>query len=246
MLPLGLVLAALIGAIVGLLGGGGAALGVPLFRYVFAQDAHTAIASALLMVAVTSAAAIVPHARAGRVQLGVAAWFGSASLVGAYAGGRVARHLPGELLLIGFALLMVVTAATMLWPRPATTAPSPARVAGWALAPIGLVVGAIAGLVGAGGGFLTVPVLTGLAGVDITVAIGTSVLITCATSLAGFAGAIAGVTLDRVLVAESIGCAVVGAVAGALGSGRVPRVRLRQAFGWLVLVIAVVVLAREL
>ena len=132
MLPLGLGLAALIGAIVGLLGGGGAALGVPLFRYVFAQDAHTAIASALLMVAVTSAAAIVPHARAGRVQLGVAAWFGSASLVGAYAGGRVARHLPGELLLIGFALLVLPislgsTALVMLFNR-GLWAPALARV----------------------------------------------------------------------------------------------------------------------
>ncbi|MEX0835590.1 MAG: sulfite exporter TauE/SafE family protein, partial [Nitriliruptor sp.] len=114
MLVATLALALLIGVALGLLGGGGSILAVPVLVYVAGQDPKAAIAMSLLVVGVTSAAGAVSHARAGRVQWRTAAVFGAAGMVGAYGGGRLAEFIPGTWLLIAFAVMMVVTAVAML------------------------------------------------------------------------------------------------------------------------------------
>ena len=102
MIALALVLAVLIGVSLGLLGGGGSILTVPILVYVVGLEARDGIATSLLVVGVTSAFAMLSHARAGRVQFRTGLLFGVASMAGAYAGGRLAHLLPAKTLLVAF------------------------------------------------------------------------------------------------------------------------------------------------
>src|SRR5512139_1435829 len=99
MIALTIALAVLVGVSLGLLGGGGSILTVPLLVYVAGMETKEAIATSLLVVGVTSAVAAVSHARAGRVQWRTGLLFGAAGMVGAYAGGRLAAFVPGGVLL---------------------------------------------------------------------------------------------------------------------------------------------------
>ena len=114
MITLTIALAVLVGVTLGLLGGGGSILTVPLLAYVAGMDAKEAISTSLLVVGVTSAVGAISHARAGRVQWRTGLLFGGAGMVGAYAGGRLARIIPGTVLLIAFAVIMIATAVAML------------------------------------------------------------------------------------------------------------------------------------
>ena len=108
------LLAVFVGISLGLLGGGGSILTLPLLVYVAGMETKEAIATSLLVVGVTSAVAAISHARAGRVQWRTGLLFGAAGMVGAYAGGRLAEFVPGGFLLGGFALMMIATAVAML------------------------------------------------------------------------------------------------------------------------------------
>ena len=154
MIVLTIALAVFVGISLGLLGGGGSILTVPLLAYVAGMDAKPAIATSLLVVGVTSAVGAITHARAGRVRWKVAAVFGAAAMAGAYGGGRLARFVPGTLLLIAFAGIMIAAAVAMLRGRKdvADESAGPLPVAKIVLQ--GAAVGLISGLVGAGGGFL--------------------------------------------------------------------------------------------
>ena len=252
MSPVVLLLAVLVGVALGLLGGGGSILTVPLLVYVAGLEAKEAIATSLLVVGVTSIAALVPHARAGRVRWRTGAIFGVAAMAGAYAGGRVAEFIPGTVLLVAFALMMVATAVAMIRGRRADAGgPGEAAPDGSARElPVrlvlleGVVVGLVTGLVGAGGGCLVVPALVLLGGLPMPVAVGTSLLVIAMKSFAGLAGYLSSVSIDWGLALAVTGMAVIGSVVGALLSGRVPQDRLRQAFGWFVLVMGVVVLGQ--
>ena len=122
MIALTIVLAVLVGISLGLLGGGGSILTVPLLAYVAGMDAKPAIATSLLVVGVTSAIGAITHARAGRVRWRVAALFGASAMAGAYAGGLLARFIPGTALLIAFAAIMIAAGVAMLRGRKDTTA----------------------------------------------------------------------------------------------------------------------------
>ncbi|MGW4108505.1 sulfite exporter TauE/SafE family protein, partial [Streptomyces sp. NPDC004976] len=113
-LVLVLVLALLVGVSLGLLGGGGSILTVPLLVYVAGMDAKEAIATSLFVVGVTSAVGMINHARGGRVRWRTGVLFGAAGMAGAYTGGLVGGHIPDAVLLIAFAVMMIVTAAAML------------------------------------------------------------------------------------------------------------------------------------
>ncbi|XUM01846.1 TSUP family transporter [Streptomyces venezuelae ATCC 10712] len=109
----------LVGVSLGALGGGGSILTVPLLVYLAGQDTRTAITTSLFVVGVTSLAALVPHARAHRIRWRTGLLFGAFSMAGAYGGGRLAAYVPGTVLLVAFALMMLATAAAMLrGPRP--------------------------------------------------------------------------------------------------------------------------------
>jgi len=248
MLPLGLALAVLVGVTLGLLGGGGSILTLPILKYVLGVEAHAAVAASLLVVGVTSLAALVPHARAGRVRWRTGLVFGAASMAGAFAAGSFARYVPAGALLVLFALMMIVTAVAMLRGRRGADGERDheVQVVVWKVVAEGLAVGAITGLVGAGGGFLVVPALVLLGGLPMNVAVGTSLLVIALKSMAGFVGHAGGVTLDWPLVLAVTGAALAGSFVGGWAAGRVPAAKLRRAFGWFVVVMAVFMLAQEL
>jgi uncharacterized protein len=247
-LPIALLLSALVGVSLGLLGGGGSILMLPILRYGLGLEARPAIALSLLVVAATSAAALIPHARRGQVRWRLGAVFGLAGMAGAYPAGRLAAHVPEALLLLAFAVMMAATAVAMLRPRRAEQErPDRPRNVPWLkVAAEGLVVGAVTGLVGAGGGFLVVPALVLLGGMPMGPAIGTSLLVITMKSAAGFAGFAGHTPVTWSLAAAITGAAVAGCFAGSAASARISPATLRRGFGGFVLMMAFAVLAVEL
>ena len=245
MVALAVVLAVFVGISLGLLGGGGSILTVPLLAYVAAMDATQAIASSLFVVGVTSAFGAITHARAGRVRWKVAAVFGVAAMAGAYAGGRLAHLIPGNILLIAFAVIMIAAAVAMLRGRRdiGDESAGPLPVAKILLQ--GAVVGVISGLVGAGGGFLLVPALALLGGLPMPAAVGTSLVVISMQSFAGLAGHLATDPINWKVAGAVSAAAVAGSILGGLLTSRVDPTVLRKAFGWFVLAMAAVVLAEE-
>ncbi|GHG10136.1 sulfite exporter TauE/SafE family protein [Streptomyces filamentosus] len=240
----------LIGVSLGILGGGGSILTVPILVYLAGQDTKEAIATSLFVVGVTSLAALVPHARAHRVRWRTGLLFGAFSMAGAYGGGRLAEYIPGTVLLVAFALMMLATAFAMLR-KPRDGAKRAARPAHRDLplkhiAVEGLVVGAVTGLVGSGGGFLVVPALAILGGLPMGIAVGTSLLVIAMKSFAGLAGHLSGVSIDWGVALTVTVAAVAGSLIGARLAGRIPQDALRKAFGWFVVVMGVFVLAQQL
>ena len=247
MIALTVGLAVFVGIALGLLGGGGSILTVPLLAYVAGMDAKQAIATSLLVVGVTSAIGAISHARAGRVQWRTGLIFGAAGMVGAYLGGLLARFIPGTVLLIGFAAMMIATAVAMLRGRPNTErgGPQPHLKTPLVLAE-GLVVGLVTGLVGAGGGFLVVPALVLLGGLPMPVAVGTSLIVIALKSFAGLAGYLSSVTIDWRLALAVTAAAVLGAVAGAKLTATIDPGVLKKVFGWFVLLMSSAILAQEI
>lgn len=241
----------LIGLSLGLLGGGGSILTVPLLVYGLGVEAKAAIATSLLVVGTTSTVATIPYARRAKVCWRVGAIFGTAGMLGAFGGGSLARFIPASALLLIFAAVMVATAVAMLRGRPHTLAASPACPSAQELPMLrilldGLMVGGVTGLVGAGGGFLVVPALTLLGGLSMHAAIGTSLLVIAMKSSAGLMGYISHVSIDYALAAVVTLAAVMGSLAGSWLSHRVPAGRLRKGFGWFVIAVAFYLLYREL
>ncbi len=247
---LAILLFLLIGLSLGLLGGGGSILTVPTLVYALGMEVKQAIATSLLVVGTTSAVAMIQHARRGAVSWRVGSIFGVAGMVGAFGGGWIARYLPSGLLMIGFALIMLAIAWAML--RNGQLAEKP-RQEGACLdcLPLGkivldgLVVGAVTGLVGAGGGFLVVPALTLLGGLPIHLAIGTSLLVIALKSLAGFLGYLSHVSVNYTLASVVTGSAVGGAFLGSFLAHRLKAHQLRQGFAWFILAMAVYILIRQ-
>ncbi len=248
MVALTVVLALGVGLCLGLLGGGGSIVTVPLLAYVAGLDAAHAIATSLLVVGVTSVVGAVSHARAGHVRWRTAVMFGAAGMVGASAGGWASQFLPGSLLLVGLAVVMITAAIAMVRGRSAEAANSvdspTARPA--ILLPQGAAVGLVTGLVGAGGGFLVVPALALLAGLPMTAAIGTSLVVIAMNSFAGLAGHLSVATIDWWLAAAVTGAAALGGIVGVRLTDRVSVATLRVGFGWFVLAMASLVLAQEI
>jgi uncharacterized membrane protein YfcA len=246
-LLLALALALLIGVVLGLLGGGGSILTLPMLVYVVGMPPREAITTSLLVVAATSLGGLLGHARGGRVRWSTGLVFGLAGMLGAYAGGRLSGFLPERGLLLGFAALMVASATAMLRkkpPPPQAAEPGgrkPARVA-----LIGLGVGSITGMVGAGGGFVIVPSLALLCGLSMPEAVGTSALVLAMQSSAGFAGHLGHATLDWALAGGLATASVAGSLAGARLSGRAKPDQLRKGFAWFVLAIAAAMVVAEL
>jgi uncharacterized membrane protein YfcA len=244
---LAVALAVVVGLTLGMLGGGGSILTVPLLVYVAGLDAKAAIATSLLVVGVTSAVGAVSHARAGRVRWRTGLLFGAAGMAGAYTGGRVAHWIPGEILLLAFAAMMIATAIAMLrGGREVDPARAHAHLPVGRVLLDGAVVGLVTGLVGAGGGFLVVPALALLGGLPMPVAVGTSLVVIAIKSLGGLAGYLATVSIDWGLALAVTAAAVAGALAGGRLAGRIAPDQLRTAFGWFVLVMGTVVLVQEL
>ena len=246
MIILTIALAVLVGLSLGLLGGGGSILTVPLLVYVAGMETKAAIATSLLVVGTTSAAGAVSHARGRRVQWRTGLLFGAAGMAGAYAGGRLAEYIPGTVLLIAFAVMMLATAVAMLRGRKGVDAEKAhTELPVLRVLLDGLVVGLITGLVGAGGGFLVVPALALLGGLPMPVAVGTSLVVIAMKSLGGLAGYLSTVEIDWPLAAAVTAAAIAGSILGGRLVGKVPPALLRKGFAWFVLVMGTGMIALE-
>lgn len=249
----GTALAVLIGVSLGLLGGGGSILTVPILVYVVGVATHEAIALSLLIVGTTSVAALIPHARAGRVRWRTGAVFGATSMVGAFGAGKLAHLVPGTVLLLFFGAMMLVTAVAMMRGKQAEAKTEGGESGEGKLSDLplskivleGLMVGAVTGLVGAGGGFLVVPALVLFAKLPMRSAVGTSLLVIAMKSFAAFAGYASTTHVDFPFAAMATVAAVAGSFAGSSLAGRVPQTLLRRGFAWFVIVMAVFILTQE-
>jgi uncharacterized membrane protein YfcA len=242
---IGILLAVLIGVALGFFGAGGSVLTVPLLLHLLGMAPKDAIATSLLIVAVTSVASVIPHARIGHVRPVTAALFGLAGMAGAYAGGYIARWIDGSLLLLLFAATMVYTAVAMWRGRRSGAATAATAYPHVRLVLQGAAVGLFTGLVGAGGGFVIVPALTLLAGLPVPVAVGTSLLVIAMNALAGFAAYAGHARVDYSVAAAVSAAAVVGSWIGSQLTARVDPRFLRRSFAGLVIGMAIVVGARE-
>jgi uncharacterized membrane protein YfcA len=238
------VLSALVGLLLGLLGGGGSMLMIPVLVYGVHLTPRRAIATSLLVVALTSAVAVVGHARAGHVRFRVGLWFGLAGVAGAALGARLSRGIDESLLLSGFALLALLSGATLLSSRtesePEQTELEPVRAMFY-----GFGVGVITGMFGAGGGFLIVPALHLLGGLPMRAAIGTSLLVIAMSAGSGVLAHAQAGTLDFSLALSSALSASVASLVGARLARAVSTYSLRRGFGWFVLATALFVFVRQ-
>ena len=241
------LLSVVVGLSLGLMGGGGSILTVPLLTYVAGMDPKEAIAASLFVVGTTSAVSALAHARQGNVRWRTGLTFGAASMVGAFLGGLVGGHIPGMILMVAFAVMMIATAAAMLRGRSGKGGSGePKKLPLGKILLEGLVVGLVTGLVGAGGGFLVVPALALLGGLSMSAAVGTSLVVITMKSFAGLAGYLTTVSLDWPLVLGVTAAALVGAVIGARLTSVVPEKALRKGFSVFVLIMGFIVLFQEL
>lgn len=244
MIALAVALAVLVGVSLGLLGGGGSILTVPLLAYVAGMEAKQAIATSLLVVGVTSAVSTLSHARAGRVQWRSGLMFGAAGMVGAYLGGLLSYVVPGTILLTAFTVVMIATGIAMIRGRK-TCEPTTRTMPVAKVLVMGLGVGVVTGAVGAGGGFLVVPALALLGGLPMPVAVGTSLLVITMNSAAGLAGHLSTVPIDWTIAGAVTAAAVLGSLLGTRLTAHVDPNAVRRAFGWFVLLMASLILGQE-
>lgn len=175
-----------VGFSLGLIGGGGSILAVPLMLYVVGvRDPHVAIGTSALAVSANALINLGHHARAGNVKWPCATVFALSGVIGAVAGAKLGSIVDGQKLLFFFGLVMIVVGITMLVPRSDEGDPSvhitPAIA--WRLVAIGLVAGLFSGFFGIGGGFLVVPGLIAGAGMPIISAVGSSLFSVAAFGL---------------------------------------------------------------
>lgn len=249
----------LVGVTLGLIGGGGSILTVPILVYLFHLDPAQATGYSLFIVGATSLAGAIAHATEGNVAARAATAFALPSLVAVYLMRRfVVPALPAvfvvspglvvsrnTVLMLGFTVVMAFAAVVMI--RRRTGAETPASTARWpVLSVLGVVVGAVAGFFGAGGGFLIVPALALIAGLPMQLAIGTSLAIISVQSLAGFIGVVqTAPQVEWPLVFSLSSVALTGMALGFALCRRAYGAQLRVVFGWFVLAMSVLIALRE-
>lgn len=250
MVVVGYLLAALVGLSLGLMGGGGSILTVPIFVYVLGYDAKLAIAMSLPVIGITSLAGAVGHWKSGNVNLRAAATFGVIAMVGAFAGARLATLIDGRVQLALLAIVMLVAAVMMF--RSARRAPdaaaktdSPRAMPLGLLLPVALAVGVLTGLVGIGGGFMVVPALVLLARAPMKQAVGTSLLVIAMNAASGFAGYAGQMPMPWTFMAGFTAVAVVGIAAGTYLVRFVSQRALKQAFAVFLIVMGTFMLYKN-
>ena len=253
MTTLGAGLALLVGFVLGLLGGGGSVLTVPILIYALHVPVKPAIATSLCVVGVVAFIGFLTHARQGTVATRVAMIFAPFAVVAAFAGARIAKFLPPTVQLVLFAIVGLLGSVLMLRGtfRKSQAAEAvdyvfePTRRTVVLLALQGIGVGLLTGVIGVGGGFLIVPALVLVAKLPMRLAVGTSLLVITMNALSGFAGHAGVVAVDWSLVAWFSAIAAVGSAIGTTLSKRVPQRRLKQVFGLLLIGVSIYVLIRR-
>ncbi len=263
---LGYIGAIIMGLSLGLIGGGGSILTVPILFYLFHIDAVLATAYSLFIVGFTSLIGSFSHMRLGNIHWRTAVVFGIPSIAAVFATRAwLVPALPDPLFSIGatavskplgilvfFALIMVAAAYSMIKKPKLPLGPNePAAEALKFNYPMilgeGAVVGTVTGIVGAGGGFLIIPALVLLAKLPMKKAVGTSLIIIAAKSLIGFTGDLKGDEfIDWGFLGIFSAVAIVGILLGSALSKRIANEKLKPAFGWFVLVMGVYIIGKEL
>jgi len=249
-MALGAVSGVLVGFSLGLVGGGGSILAVPLLVYLVGVPVpHLAIGTSAVAVAANAAMSLLTHARAGNVRWPCAAVFAGTGVIGAFLGARLGKAVDGQALLAAFAVMMVVVAGLMLRRREpeADRRVRLGRENAPALVGTGLAVGALSGFFGIGGGFLIVPGLILATGMPMLQAVGTSLVAVTAFGLATAGSYAAAGLVDWTLAALFIAGGVAGSLAGAQ-AGRALAARrgmLTKVFAGLILAVAAYTLARS-
>jgi uncharacterized membrane protein YfcA len=247
----------LIGVVMGGLGGGGAVLTVPALVYLLGLGAQAATTGSLAIVGLAAAVGAVDHAWTHGLRWRTGLAFGVVGIGTAFAGTRLNRLLEEQVLLLGFAALMVVSAVGMLigerYPEPADTPGGPAggvvraRVRTVLLIVLaGSGVGFLTGLFGVGGGFMIMPALVLVLRVPMVTAVGTSLLVIAVNSGTALAFHAGDAQIDWTLTAPFAGAAVVGTLAGSRVADRLSSAVLTRAFAVLLLAVAVLVAAENL
>lgn len=252
---LGYLGSAVIGISLGLLGGGGSILAVPLFVYFFSLPPSQATSYSLFVVGLSSLIGFVKSYRQGLVDIKAGALFAVPSFVGVLGVRRwILPRIPAQwvwgtitfdkevVILTAFALVMLLAALAMLMPTKKAEKNSGAL--GFATKALG--VGAVTGFVGAGGGFLIVPALVKMSGLGMRVAVGTSLGVIAANSLLGFFGDIVGgAVLDYMLLLKTSVLAMAGIFLGSYWGQHTPEAKLKPAFGVFVLVLGCMIIFQQ-
>ncbi|MEU6277792.1 sulfite exporter TauE/SafE family protein [Streptomyces populi] len=240
-LILALVAGGVIGLALGGLGGGGSVLAVPALIYLLHFTPAQATTASLVIVTLTSVTALTGHARDGNVAWRTGLLFAAAGIVPAVIAGAAAGHLPDAMLTVAFAAIAALAALRML--RPARTVP-PGPVSPRKAGTAGAGLGAVTGFLGVGGGFLAVPALVSVLGLTMRRAVGTSLLVITINSMAALtARAGSGMQLDWAVIAPFTAAAVLGAWDGKRLSKRLKGRTLQRVFAYVLLAVALFMLA---
>lgn len=256
---MGYALSICIGIVLGLLGGGGSILSIPILVYFFQIDAVLASAYSLFIVGITSFVGAIPKYKDQLVSIQAGLLFGVPSTISIFTTRKwLIPSIPDiiwqtdtfvftkRLLLLGlFAILMILASISMALGRQAieTNGREPKIM----LTIVeGIVIGFLTGLVGAGGGFLVISSLVFLTGLPFKKAVGTSLFVIAANSLTGFLGDVFNYTLDWNFLFSITALATVGIFAGNFITHRIAGPNLRKSFGWFVLAIALCMLFHEI
>lgn len=261
MIVAGYIASILIGLSLGLVGGGGSILTVPVLVYLFGIDAMQATYYSLFIVGSTSLVGAFRHYRQGNVQLRVAALFGVTSIATILLVRRFLLPLVPKVLFAAgdivitrqmatmtlFALLMVAASLSMIRGGNAESAideNGENKTLQFILA--GIVIGVVTGVLGAGGGFLLIPALVLLLRLPMKQAVGTSLLIIALNSLSGFAGDLGSANVNWQFLLTITAIAVAGILVGTRLSRNIPGHKLKRGFGWLVLIMGIYIFIREI
>tara|TARA_B110000438_G_C15749674_1_gene622363 strand:- start:584 stop:1375 length:792 start_codon:yes stop_codon:yes gene_type:complete len=253
--------ALLIGITLGLIGGGGSILTVPVLVYILGIEPILATAYSLFVVGISALAGTLKNLRRGNIDVKTGLVFAAPSFIAVYYTRRViVPAIPQEIISIGsfslsketgimlfFAFIMLLASISMIRGRK-DNKDEENKTLNYPIIMIeGLLVGALTGLVGAGGGFLIIPALVLLAGLPMKKAVGTSLMIIAIKSLIGFTGDLStSLNIDWVFLSSFSALSIVGMGIGLYLSKSIEGAKLKKAFGCFVLVMAIIVLTKEL
>ena len=257
----GLIASLLIGLSLGLIGGGGSILTVPILVYLFHIEPVLATAYSLFIVGATSIIGTIPKYKAGQVKINTALLFGIPSIISVFLtrtfilpqipfilfSGSSFSITKNIFLMVLFASLMIAASYSMIKSSKTIEAsPSSATQLNYPLIiTLGAMEGFLTGLVGAGGGFLIIPALVLFTQLPMKEAIGTSLLIIAAKSLIGFLGDLSHSEMDWSLLGLLSGIAILGILIGNRLSRKIDGQKLKKGFAWFVLTVGVYILIRE-
>lgn len=242
-----------VGLLIGLLGGGGSLLLVPLLVELGEMSVKPAIATSLLVVGTTSLVSALRQMKKANVCWKNGAAFGASGMAGAFLGGMLAEWLPDDLLMILFALMMIATALSMIAGRRERQGghtpgegPCPTFINLPGVLFDGFLVGMVTGLVGVGGGFVIVPALNILGGLNLRAAIGTSMMVVGMNSFAALTGYLDHIQLNLQDTLTMIALTVPSSIIGQKLSSFFPASWLRRGFGIFALSVAAFLLRNAL